>query len=132
MQSPAWKKEQFAGRTRAHDQMTLPSSADKAIDDEGIYLLISKRRHLISHVLVCERLAKVLPISKRDAIRDAFVEEFKKGDGYDARPVERSPGHETALGRGFPHQPGRSQARGAPGRRRTGGRGPLNLRALSC
>ena len=70
---------------------------DKAIDDEGIYLLISKREHLISHVLVRERLAKVLPIGKRDAIRDAFVEEFKKGKGYDSGLLAGAKAIETAL-----------------------------------
>ena len=56
----------------------LAKERDKAIRDEGIYLLISKRDHVMSHVLIRERLADVLPIGKRDAIRDAFVEEFKK------------------------------------------------------
>ena len=61
--------------------MRLPFVRDKAIDDEGMYLLISKREHLISHVLVRERLAKVLPIGKRDAIRDAFVERVQERRG---------------------------------------------------
>ena len=61
--------------------MRWPIERDKAIRDEGIYLLISKRDHVISHVLMRERLADVLPIGKRDAIRDAFVEEFKKEGG---------------------------------------------------
>ncbi len=50
---------------------------DKEIRDEGIYTLISKNDHVISHVLIRERYAALLPIEKRDAIRDAFVEEFK-------------------------------------------------------
>ena len=52
----------------------------QAIRDEGIYILISKRDHVISHVLVRERYADVLPIEKRDAIHEAFLEEFKKKD----------------------------------------------------
>ena len=71
-----------AKRRQAIDALAV--ERDKAIRDEGIYLLISKRDHVISHVLVRERLADVLPIGKRDAIRDAFVEEFKKEGGYDA------------------------------------------------
>ena len=60
----------------------LAVKRDKAIRDEGIYLLISRDDHLISHVLVRERLADVIPIEKRDAIREAFIERFHKGD-YD-------------------------------------------------
>ena len=77
MQSRASKRTL---RRRSEEQAidSLAKERDKAIRDEGIYLLISKRDHVISHVLVRERLADVLPIGKRDAIRDAFVEEFKK------------------------------------------------------
>jgi hypothetical protein len=82
---------------RGHAINELALRRDKAIDDEGVYLLISKREHLISHVLVRARLAKVLPIGKRDAIRDAFVEEFKKGDGYDAGLLSGARAIETAL-----------------------------------
>ena len=63
---------------------------DQAIQDEGIYVLISKREHVISPVLVRKRYADLLPIEKRDAIREAFVEEFKKKnyDGGLTRAVE--------------------------------------------
>ena len=53
---------------------------DEAIHADGVYVLISKREHLISHVLVRERYADLLPIEKRDAIREAFLDEFKKKD----------------------------------------------------
>jgi uncharacterized protein len=53
---------------------------DQQIHDEGIYILISKREHLIANPLIRERLAPVLPLGKRDAIRSAFITEFKKKD----------------------------------------------------
>ena len=52
---------------------------------------------MISHVLVRERLADVLPIEKRDAIRDAFVEEFKKEGAYDAGLLKGAAAIQTAL-----------------------------------
>jgi uncharacterized membrane protein YgcG len=67
-----------AEKKRAIDALAV--QRDKAIRDEGIYLLISKDDHLISHVLVRRRFADLLPIEKRDAIRDAFIEAFKKRD----------------------------------------------------
>ena len=67
----------------------LAIERDKEIRDEGIYILISKRDHVISHVLVRERLADVLPIGKRDAIQEAFVEEFRKNEGeFDAGLID--------------------------------------------
>jgi uncharacterized protein len=74
----------------------LATARDRKIRDEGIYLLISKREHLISHVLVRERLADVLPIGKRDAIKDAFVEDFSKGD-FDAGLLNGAHAIESAL-----------------------------------
>ena len=109
----------------------MPSERDKEIRDEGIYLLISKRDHVISHVLVRERLADVLPIGKRDAIRDAFVEEFKKDGGYDAGLLSGSRAIAEGLGRSFGPR-GRLAAwrrRGAgaaPSRRRTSAGGPFH------
>ena len=70
-----------AEKKRAIDALAV--KRDKAIRDEGIYLLISKSDHLISHVLVRQRLADLLPIEKRDAIRDTFIDAFKKRD-FDA------------------------------------------------
>jgi len=67
-----------AARKKAIDALAV--HRDEAIDDEGIYVLISKREHLISHVLVRKRYAELLPIEKRGAVREAFVEEFKKKD----------------------------------------------------
>ena len=57
----------------------LAKQHDQQIHDEGIYILISQREHLISNTLVRERLARVLPIEKREAIRDAFIAGFGKG-----------------------------------------------------
>ena len=60
-------------KSGAARSMTLALERDQAIHDEGIYILMSKRDHVMSHVLVRQRLTDVLPIGKRDAIRDAFV-----------------------------------------------------------
>jgi uncharacterized membrane protein YgcG len=68
-------------RRKAIDQLAV--KRDKAIRDEGIYLLISKHDKVFSPVLIRERYAALLPVEKRDAIRDALHEEFKQGN-YDA------------------------------------------------
>ena len=78
--------------------MCWRSSRDPAdLDDRGIYILMSKRDHVISHVLVRQQFTDVLPIGKRDAIRDAFVSEFKKADGYDAGLLSGAQAIEKAL-----------------------------------
>jgi uncharacterized protein len=82
-------------RRRAIDD--LAGERDKAIHDEGIYVLMSKHDHVISHVLVRERLTDVLPVGKRDSIRDAFVEEFKKEGGFDAGLLSGARAIEKAL-----------------------------------
>ncbi|HZW33779.1 MAG TPA: TPM domain-containing protein [Isosphaeraceae bacterium] len=53
---------------------------DRAIRDEGIYILISKRDRVISNTHIRARLERILPEAKRDAIRKAFVEEFRHQD----------------------------------------------------
>ena len=58
---------------------------------------MSKHDHVISHVLVRQQFTDVLPIGKRDAIRDAFVSEFKKADGYDAGLLSGAHAIEKAL-----------------------------------
>ena len=60
----------------------LAVKRDREIRDEGIYILISKHDRVMSHVLIRERYADVLPIEKRDAIQTAFLKEFKNHD-YD-------------------------------------------------
>jgi hypothetical protein len=65
-------------RGKAIDRLAV--RRDEAIRDEGIYILIAKRDHAISPVLIRERLAHVLPIDKRDAIRDALKKEFRAGN----------------------------------------------------
>ena len=82
---------------RRHAIDALALDRDQAIHDHGIYVLMSKRDHVISHVLVRQRFTDVLPISKRDAIRDAFVNEFKKDDGYDAGLLSGAQAIEKAL-----------------------------------
>jgi hypothetical protein len=64
-------------RERAINQ--LAKRRDQQIHDEGLYILISRREHVISETLIRERLARVLPIEKRETIRDAFVAGFAKG-----------------------------------------------------
>jgi TPM domain len=56
----------------------LAERRDRDIHDEGLYILISKQDRVISNVLVRERYTRVLPLGKRDAIRNAFIAEFKK------------------------------------------------------
>lgn len=65
-------------RERAINQ--LAKRRDQEIHDEGIYILISQREHVISETLIRERLAHVLPLEKRHAIRDAFIEGFRSRD----------------------------------------------------
>ncbi len=66
-----------AARSKAIDALAV--RRDEEIADEGIYILIAKRDHAISPVLIRKRLAHVLPIDKRDAIRDALRAEFRAG-----------------------------------------------------
>jgi uncharacterized membrane protein YgcG len=75
-------------KKKAIDALAIRRDAE--IRDEGIYILMSKRDHAISHVLVRERLGRVLPIEKRDDIRNALVEEFnnRKFDAGLERAVE--------------------------------------------
>ncbi len=63
---------------------------DEALADEGIYLLISKNDHIFSPVLIRSRYAALLPVHKRDAIRDELLQEFEKRnfDGGLTRAVE--------------------------------------------
>jgi uncharacterized membrane protein YgcG len=77
-----------AARRKALDALAV--HRDEAIHADGVYILISKREHLISHVLVRERYSDLLPIEKRDAIRQAFIEDFKQQnfDGGLMRAVE--------------------------------------------
>jgi hypothetical protein len=63
-------------RNKAID--ALAKERDREIHDEGLYVLISKRDHVISHVLERERLAGVVGSDKRLAIRDAFKPGFKE------------------------------------------------------
>jgi uncharacterized membrane protein YgcG len=72
------KNTSDAERRTAIDSLAIKN--DKAIRDEGIYILISKREHLISRVLIRERYDALLPHEKRDAIRAALVQGFKAKD----------------------------------------------------
>jgi uncharacterized membrane protein YeaQ/YmgE (transglycosylase-associated protein family) len=105
----------------------LAVERDNALKDEGIYLLISKNDHLSSSILVRERLASVVPRSKREAIGHAFLAEFKKKDFdggllHGVQAIERAlegaaaVGHRAATAPGGlepVHQPaGAAKARG--------------------
>jgi TPM domain len=56
----------------------LAERRDSQIHDEGIYILISKKDQVISQPLIRARLQRLLPMSRRDAIREAFIAGFKK------------------------------------------------------
>jgi uncharacterized protein len=81
-------------RERAVNQ--LAKRRDQEIHDEGIYILISQREHLISETLIRERLAHVLPLEKRHAIRQAFIERFHEKD-YDGGLLSGVRAIETTL-----------------------------------
>ncbi len=53
---------------------------DEKIRDSGIYILLSKRDRLISEPLIREHLKNVVTLEKRHAIRQAFIDEFRKKD----------------------------------------------------
>jgi TPM domain len=75
------KNASHEARRKAIDALAL--NRDREIRDEGIYILISKRDHVISHVLIREREATAIPIEKRDAIQEAFLKEFRNHENYD-------------------------------------------------
>jgi uncharacterized protein len=75
------KKSSRAEREEAVNALAL--KRDQQLHDEGLYILISKREHLISNLLVRERYATRLPLEKRDAIRKAFISEFSNQQNYD-------------------------------------------------
>jgi uncharacterized protein len=81
-------------RARAINQ--LAKRKDEAIHDEGIYILISQRESLISETLIRERLAGVVPLEKRHAIRDAFIAKFRDKD-YDGGLLNGVQAIETTL-----------------------------------
>jgi hypothetical protein len=110
----------------------LAKRRDQAIHDEGIYILIARREHVISEPLIRRRLEAVLPIQKREAIRDAFIAGMKKGaetGDFDAGLLEGTQAIEDALRGVKPeswnaHAP-LAAARGA-GARRAGGPSTLS------
>jgi len=82
-------------RRKAIDALAV--ERDRAIRDEGIYILISKRDRVISHVLIREHYANVLPIEKRDAIEVAFLKEFGNHENYDGGLLNGAKAIEQAL-----------------------------------
>ena len=75
-----------SARRKAIDALAV--RRDEAIKDEGIYILISKRDHVISHVLVRERLVAVASDRKARRHSRCFhggVQEARLRRGPDAR-----------------------------------------------
>jgi uncharacterized membrane protein YgcG len=92
---PGLTKEASRGeRERAINQ--LAEKRDRGIHDEGIYLLISDDDRVISETLTREHLAAVLPLAKRHAIRDAFIESFRNKN-FDGGLLNGVKAIETAL-----------------------------------
>ncbi|MDG3007324.1 TPM domain-containing protein [Paludisphaera mucosa] len=79
---------------------SLAEKRDAELHDEGIYILLSKKDKVLSHVLVRQRLAGVLPESTRRTIREAFVAPFKDGD-YDGGLAAAA----TAIDAALPDEP---------------------------
>lgn len=61
----------------------LAERKDREWGNKGLYVLLSKREHVISHVLVPGKLASRLSRERRLAMRDAFLDGFRRGD-FDA------------------------------------------------
>src|SRR5262249_11565164 len=60
--------------------------ADRRHEQEtprGLYILMAQKEHRLSPVVVPDRLAAKLPESKREAVREAFLTEFKQ-DNFNA------------------------------------------------
>ena len=57
----------------------LAEQRAREIGYEGVYLLISKNDHVFSRVLVQERFDSLLPLEKRQEVRDTLTREFKGG-----------------------------------------------------
>src|SRR6516165_10238283 len=69
------------GQRASHDEKLrainqAAKRRDSEIRDEGIYILLSKSDRVISEPLVRARLDRIVPIDKRHAIRQAFIDEF--------------------------------------------------------
>lgn len=61
---------------------------DKQEGNRGAYLLIAKKEHVNSNLLVTERFAGQLPAARRTAVRDELTRHFKEGQ-FD-RGLERA------------------------------------------
>lgn len=99
---------------------------DQQIRDEGIYILLSKRDSVISQPLIREHLQQVVPKSRRDAIRQAFIGAFKQRDfdgglAAGVSEIEKTlegytdTRHRAASGAGVPAPAGHQAHRGPVG-----------------
>ncbi|HWE40128.1 MAG TPA: TPM domain-containing protein [Isosphaeraceae bacterium] len=58
----------------------LAERTDREAGGKGVYILIDKKEHVLSNVLIPNRLERRLTRSKRAEIREAITDEFKKKD----------------------------------------------------
>jgi len=68
-------------------------------DPDATLIILAKKEHRISDLLVPDNLAKRLPESARRAVREAFLADFKKND-YDAGLVHGAEAIEKLLAKG--------------------------------
>ena len=92
----------------------LAEKRDRDIQDEGVYILISKKDKVLSNVLVRARYADVLTRDKRRAIGSAFLTQFKAGD-FDGGLAKATEALVSALPDGPVAVRGRRAADAGPG-----------------
>jgi len=117
---PGGEKLSPDAKSRLIDELATQRLKDNR--DQEMYILMSKNDHKISHVLTHKNLASRFPKDARLGIRDAFTNEFRKGDfdggllrGVDSisrslteHPAAGVPGRRAAAPAGGRPQPGAS------------------------
>jgi uncharacterized membrane protein YgcG len=84
---------------------------------EGVYLLISKKDHVISHVLVHKRFKSLVSLEERDEVRGTLAREFK-GGRFDEGLLKTTALLESALAEASPVSGIRRAVPGMPAPRR--------------
>jgi uncharacterized protein GlcG (DUF336 family) len=79
----------------------------------GIYILMAQKEHRLSPVLVPDRFAARLPEARREAVREAFLGEFKQDD-FNAGLLRGVRALASALGEGTGDRPAPAAATGRP------------------
>jgi len=99
----------------------------------GLYILLDKKEHVVSNLEIPERLQNRLPESKRLAVRDAFIQEFKN-QNFDAglsRAVkvidDELRASQPAAARAAQSAPVAAPARNVPAPEHRGGGGLMTL-----